>query len=277
MFMYRQNFYLRKNHKINIQMGLKIIKITFYSRLKTKPLHWRTFVTQPTLRRIYIVPIFFCFPLMYLLAQRQYAGLWYPSSLVQTRPKPSDFSGRKNPQHAFLRRGSKGRRFTACKRSLNVTWKSGVFRQNSSSTSRPSNSSFHYQGLWWSHLAVQVGTTKDQGLYNKPSAAVHPGALALLAFLVTEHLLNIVRWHFYISISSSLLHFIYNSARKYNIYRICKHGELNVKWPRRAQGIHIRWQSVSVNQQYVMFPFVSAPMNPSNSQPQLQFTAHNTV
>ena len=28
------------------------------------------------------------------------------------------------------------------------------------------------------HLAVQVGTTKDQGLYNKPSAAVHPGALA---------------------------------------------------------------------------------------------------
>ena len=25
---------------------------------------------------------------------------------------------------------------------------------------------------------VQVGTTKDQGLYNKPSAAVHPRALA---------------------------------------------------------------------------------------------------
>ena len=24
---------------------------------------------------------------------------------------------------------------------------------------------------------VQVGKTKDQGLYNKPSAAVHPGAL----------------------------------------------------------------------------------------------------
>ena len=28
------------------------------------------------------------------------------------------------------------------------------------------------------NLAVQVGTTKDQGLYNKPSAAVHPGTLA---------------------------------------------------------------------------------------------------
>ena len=27
-------------------------------------------------------------------------------------------------------------------------------------------------------MAVQVGTTKGQGLYNKPSAAVHPGALA---------------------------------------------------------------------------------------------------
>ena len=25
---------------------------------------------------------------------------------------------------------------------------------------------------------MQVGTTKDQGLYNKPSAAAHPGALA---------------------------------------------------------------------------------------------------
>ena len=35
------------------------------------------------------------------------AGLSYPSSGVQTRPKPSDFSGRKNPQHAFLRKGSK--------------------------------------------------------------------------------------------------------------------------------------------------------------------------
>ena len=66
-------------------------------------------------------------------------------------------------------------RFTACKRSLNLTWKSGIFRQNSSAISRPSSSLFYYQGLWWRHLAVQVGTTKDQGLYNKPLAAVHPG------------------------------------------------------------------------------------------------------
>ena len=36
------------------------------------------------------------------------------------------------------------RKFTACKRSLNVTWKSGIFRQNSSAISRPGSSSFHY-------------------------------------------------------------------------------------------------------------------------------------
>ena len=70
------------------------------------------------------------------------------------------------------------RRCTACKRSQNVTWKSGIFRQNSSAISCASSSSFYYQGLWWRYLAVQVGMTKDQGLYNKPSAAVHPGALA---------------------------------------------------------------------------------------------------
>ena len=36
------------------------------------------------------------------------------------------------------------RRFTACKRSLNVTWKSGIFGQNSSAISLPSSSAFHY-------------------------------------------------------------------------------------------------------------------------------------
>jgi hypothetical protein len=33
--------------------------------------------------------------------------LWYPSLRVQTRPKPSDFFGCKNPQHVFLWKGSK--------------------------------------------------------------------------------------------------------------------------------------------------------------------------
>ena len=36
------------------------------------------------------------------------------------------------------------RRFMACERSLNVTWKSGILRENSSAISRPSSSSFHY-------------------------------------------------------------------------------------------------------------------------------------
>ena len=34
------------------------------------------------------------------------------------------------------------RRFTACKRPLNVVWKSGIFRQNSSAISRPCSSTF---------------------------------------------------------------------------------------------------------------------------------------
>ena len=37
------------------------------------------------------------------------------------------------------------RRFTACKRSLNVAWKSGIFRQNSSAISRSCSSTF---GCW---------------------------------------------------------------------------------------------------------------------------------
>ena len=36
------------------------------------------------------------------------------------------------------------RRFTACKISLNVTWKSGILRQNSSAIYHLSSSSFHY-------------------------------------------------------------------------------------------------------------------------------------
>ena len=38
-------------------------------------------------------------------------------------------------------------RFTACKRSLNVRWKSGIFRQNSSAISRPCSSTFGCEDL----------------------------------------------------------------------------------------------------------------------------------
>ena len=36
---------------------------------------------------------------------------------------------------------------------------------------------------------MQVGTTKDQGLYNKSSAAVHPGALCASHFRCNVHAL----------------------------------------------------------------------------------------
>ena len=68
--------------------------------------------------------------------------------------------------------------FVACKRTQKCMRGSRSFLLILMAISHPSSSSFHYQGLWWRHLAVQVGTTKDQGLYNKPQAAVHPGALA---------------------------------------------------------------------------------------------------
>jgi hypothetical protein len=35
-----------------------------------------------------------------------HAGLWFPSSPLQTRPKPLDFFCVQNPQHAFIRRVS---------------------------------------------------------------------------------------------------------------------------------------------------------------------------
>ena len=66
--------------------------------------------------------------------QRQRAGLWFPSSRVHIRPKPSDFQDEK-----ILSTTSFGGEikpsvpccsFTACQKSLNMTWKS-AFRQNS--------------------------------------------------------------------------------------------------------------------------------------------------
>ena len=65
--------------------------------------------------------------------------------------------------------------FAACKSTRKCMRGSRSFRSKLPVISRPSSSSFHY---WWRHLEVQVGRTKDQGLYNKPSAAVHTGAPA---------------------------------------------------------------------------------------------------
>ena len=69
------------------------------------------------------------------------------------------------------------RRFTACKRSLNVTWKSGIFRQNSIGHFSPKLFLLSLLGSLVETPGDASRTTKDQGLYNKPSAAGHPGAL----------------------------------------------------------------------------------------------------
>ena len=57
------------------------------------------------------------------------------------------------------------RRFTACKRSLNVTWKLGIFRQNSSAISRPCSSTF---GCWisWRRLVAKVGTFEKKKVHK---------------------------------------------------------------------------------------------------------------
>ena len=68
--------------------------------------------------------------------------------------------------------------FAACKSTRKCMLGSRSFRSKLQAISRASSSSFHYRGLWWRHLAVQVGMTKDQGLYNKPYTVVHLGALA---------------------------------------------------------------------------------------------------
>jgi hypothetical protein len=58
------------------------------------------------------------------------------------------------------------RRFAACKRSLNVTWKS-IFRQNYRPTFSPTVPPFAARisrVVWtWRHLAAEVGTSKPPG------------------------------------------------------------------------------------------------------------------
>jgi hypothetical protein len=72
-----------------------------------------------------------------------HAGPRYPSSRVQTQPKLSDFFGRKNPQHAFLWKGSKAvcpmsQIFSMLKNPV-ITWKLD-HRQNLPAMSHPISS-----------------------------------------------------------------------------------------------------------------------------------------
>jgi hypothetical protein len=74
----------------------------------------------------------------------------HPSLRVQTRPKPSDFFERKNPQHAFLQKGSKAvcpmSQICGMLKNPVITWKLG-HNQNLSTISRPI-SSLANRGLW---------------------------------------------------------------------------------------------------------------------------------
>jgi hypothetical protein len=76
------------------------------------------------------------------------------------------------------------RRFAACKRSLNVTWKS-TFRQNYWPTLLPTVPPFAARisrvALTWRRLAAEVGTSKitgGQGSHNKPIGCGASGAYA---------------------------------------------------------------------------------------------------
>jgi hypothetical protein len=62
---------------------------------------------------------------------------------VQTRPKPSDFHFTSPSFGREVNLWVPCRRFTACKRSLNETWKSGIFRLNLPAIYRP-----HISYLW---------------------------------------------------------------------------------------------------------------------------------
>ena len=96
-----------------------------------------------------------------------FGGLWYPSSRVQTRPKPLDFSGWKILSTPPLRGEAKPsvpcRRFTECKRSLNVMWKSGIFRQNSflAHVVPPLAAT-----VSWRRLVAKVGTFENKKVHK---------------------------------------------------------------------------------------------------------------
>ena len=100
----------------------------------------------------------------------QRAGLQYPSSRVQTLPKPSDFQDEKNSQHAFHWRGSKAvglmSQISGMLKIRKFKWKS-EFRQNYRTISSPQ---FHMSLLesltslrTYRHLSAKVGKSKGGG------------------------------------------------------------------------------------------------------------------
>jgi hypothetical protein len=95
----------------------------------------------------------------------RWSGLWYPSTRIYNRRKPSNIKGKKKILSmpffgGEVRPSVLCPNLTACKRSLNVTWKS-AFRQKLPDISRPQ---FHLPPLgalaWWHawrRLVAKVG------------------------------------------------------------------------------------------------------------------------
>jgi hypothetical protein len=72
---------------------------------------------------------------------------WIKNSYKKTQPKPSNFFGRKNPQHAFLRKGSKAvcpmSQICGMLKNPVITWRLG-HRQKSAGHFSPDSSTFRY-------------------------------------------------------------------------------------------------------------------------------------
>ena len=71
---------------------------------------------------------------------------------------------------------------------------------------------------------MQVGTTKDQGLYNKPSAAVHPRELTAgtlpeyntIQYIVTQES------YYYVFINSTYMATGFNQKRSFSAHYLYK-------------------------------------------------------
>ena len=105
------------------------------------------------------------------------AGLWYPSSRVQTRPKPSDFSGEK-----ILSAPSFGgevmpsvpcRKFTACKWNPKVTWKSPL----SAKFSEIPRPYFHLPLLGFACVVSEAGDSLWRKVERSKSLVLQVGGL----------------------------------------------------------------------------------------------------
>ena len=126
------------------------------------------------------------------MVQGQRAGLQYPSLSVQTRPKPSDFQGKKilsTPSFGGeVKLSVPCRRFAACKRSLNLRGSRNLVKI----TFRYQDLSCHcrHTGTWrreWERLkAGKAKANYPQELAQDAVCQSHTGHMTGLWFLPTR-------------------------------------------------------------------------------------------